>query len=68
MLGKHFRVEWCGDLQADRVNRHYTISNAMNPTMYDALVTALQNNSPVDSRIYDNEPSHYVRFTLKNYK
>lgn len=41
MLGKHFRVEWCGMVEADRANRHYTISNTMNPRIYDTLVNAL---------------------------
>lgn len=68
LLGKHFRVEWCGMLEADRVNRHYTISNTMNPKIYDTLVNALQTDSEPDSRIFSSQPSQFVRFTLKNYK
>jgi len=41
MLGKHFRVEWCGTDSPVRVNRHYTISNVMEPNTYDALLAAL---------------------------
>lgn len=68
MLGKHFRVEWGGSLQADRVNRHYTISNVMNPTVYDSVLEALKNESEIAATTFDTEPSKFVRFTLKNYK
>jgi hypothetical protein len=68
MLGKHFRVEWGGSLQADRVNRHYTISNVMNPTVYNAVLESLQNDKEIAPKTFSTEPSQFVRFTLKNYK
>ena len=43
MIGKHFRVAWVGNDQ--KVSRHYTICNVMEPTQYNAYLLALESDT-----------------------
>lgn len=51
MLGKHFRVQHCDNLD---LSRHYTISNVMSPQIYTSYCGALLHNEPLGSECLDS--------------
>lgn len=65
MIGKHFRVAWVGNDQ--KVSRHYTICNVMEPTQYNAYLLALESDTQIEAEVLNSDEKNSMFFTLKNY-
>lgn len=64
VIGKHFRVQYTGNLD---VSRHYTICNVMQPRVYRAYLEALRTDSSLATDVLDSKPSDSCLLTVKNY-
>jgi hypothetical protein len=66
-LGKHFLVQSAAN---PAIQRHYTISNIMNPAIYDEFINCLKGEGSNNDllRLIEPENSHKQYITVKNYK